>query len=75
MSAVLGWRAQRSILAERYRACWVGDWASGLVLVGQAPLIGALCAVVWGEVATDTPSLYYVLSLTAVWLGATAALS
>jgi ABC-type multidrug transport system permease subunit len=73
MSAVLGWRAQRSILAERYRACWVGDWASGLVLVGQAPLIGALCAVVWGEVATDTPSLYFVLSLTAVWLGATAA--
>ena len=42
----------------------------GLVLlVAQAPLIGWLCAVVWGSIERDTPGLYFVLCLAAVWFG------
>ena len=40
-----------------------------LLVVGQAPLIGWLCTVVWGSVERDTPSLWFVLSLSAVWFG------
>jgi hypothetical protein len=40
-----------------------------LLLVGQAPLIGWLCTVVWGSIESDTPALYFVLCLSAVWFG------
>lgn len=62
-------REQGRILAARYRAVMMGDWATVLLLVAQAPLIGWLCTVVWGSIETDTPSLYFVLSLSAVWFG------
>ena len=62
-------RAQVGVLARRYLACLAGEPASMLVVVGQAPLIGWLCTVVWGSVERDTPSLWFVLSLSAVWFG------
>ena len=40
----------------------------GLLLL-QAPFIGWLCTLVWGSIEDDTPSLYFVLSLSAVWFG------
>lgn len=61
--------AQRAILAARYLATLRGDWGTVLLLVGQAPLIGWLCTVVWASVETDTPSLRFVLALASVWFG------
>jgi hypothetical protein len=60
---------QRRILAERYVATLFGDVGTVFVLVAQAPVIGWLCTVVWGSVESDTPSLRFVLSLSAVWFG------
>lgn len=62
-------RKQWRILASRYRDCLLGDKGGLLLLMAQAPLIGWLCAVVWGSVEQDTPSLYFVLCLAAVWFG------
>jgi ABC-type multidrug transport system permease subunit len=57
------------VLAARYRACLAGDWPTVVLLVAQAPFIGWLCTVVWGSVETDTPSLRFVMCLSAVWFG------
>jgi ABC-type multidrug transport system permease subunit len=62
-------RRPSRILAARYLDCLVGDAGGLLLLLAQAPLIGWLCAVVWGSVEQDTPSLYFVLCLAAVWFG------
>jgi hypothetical protein len=63
------WRRQAATLSDRYLDAMLGDLATLLLLVGQAPVIAALCVVVWSGVETDTKSLYFVLSLTAVWCG------
>ena len=60
---------QHRILTQRYLACMLGDWATVVLLLLQAPFIGWLCTLVWGSVETDTHSLYFVLSLSAVWFG------
>lgn len=62
-------RAQASVLTARYASCWLGDLPTALLLFAQAPLIGWLCTVVWGSVKGDTPSLYFVMSLSALWFG------
>jgi len=63
------WRVQLSVLAARYRARTLADWKTGLLLVAQAPFIGWLCTLAWGSIETDTPSLYFVLGLAALWFG------
>lgn len=62
-------RPQWRILAARYRDCLLGDGGGLFLLLAQAPLIGWLCAVVWGSIERDTPALYFVLCLSAVWFG------
>lgn len=62
-------RPQWQVLAERYVACLLGDPATLLLLLVQAPLIGWLCTVAWAGVESDTPSLHFVLCLSAVWFG------
>jgi len=62
-----GW--QRRTLAARYLECVLGDRVTLLLLLVQAPLIGWLCTVVWRPVGTETPSLYFVLCLAAIWFG------
>jgi ABC transport system ATP-binding/permease protein len=62
-------RSQSRVLAARYRDCMLGDMGGLLLLLAQAPLIGWLCAVVWGSIEQDTPALYFVLCLAAVWFG------
>jgi ABC-type multidrug transport system permease subunit len=54
---------------ERYRAVLWGDFKTLVLLVAQAPFIGWLCTIVWGSIEKDTPSLYFVLCLSAVWFG------
>jgi len=62
-------RTQSRILAARYRDCLLGDTGGLILLLAQAPLIGWLCAVVWGSIESDTPALYFVLCLAAIWFG------
>ncbi len=62
-------RSPTRVLAARYRDGLLGDPGGLLLLVGQAPLIGWLCTVVWGSIESDTPALYFVLCLAAVWFG------
>jgi ABC-type multidrug transport system permease subunit len=57
------------VLAARYAATLRGDAFTVALLVAQAPLIGWLCTLVWASVETDTPSLRFVLALSAVWFG------
>lgn len=62
-------RRQARILAARYRDALLGDLGGLFLLVVQAPVIGWLCAVVWGSIESDTPGLYFVMCLAAVWFG------
>jgi ABC-type multidrug transport system permease subunit len=62
-------RRQSHILAARYRDCMLGDMGSLVLVLAQAPLIGWMCAVVWGSIESDTPALYFVLCLAALWFG------
>ena len=62
-------RSQSRILAARYRDSLLGDKGGLILLLAQAPLIGWLCAVVWGSIESDTPALYFVLCLAAIWFG------
>jgi ABC transport system ATP-binding/permease protein len=71
-AAGLGPRAstsQRRTLAARYLECMLADKVTLLLLLAQAPLIGWLCTIVWRPMGTDTPSLYFVLCLAAIWFG------
>jgi len=62
-------RRQSHVLAARYRDCLLGDSGGLFLILAQAPFIGWLCAVVWGSIESDTPALYFVLCLSAVWFG------
>jgi hypothetical protein len=61
---------QTAILAERYLDVMLGDPGALVLVVVQAPLIGALVAGVWSNLTADTLTLYFVLSLSAFFLGA-----
>lgn len=62
-------KRQAAILSDRYLEILWGEMGSVLVLLAQAPIIGGLCGVVWGGIKESTESLFFVLALTAVWLG------
>jgi len=62
-------RHQMTVLSKRYQAVMLGDLGTVALLLLQAPFIGWLCTLVWGSIDKDTPSLYFVLSLSAVWFG------
>jgi hypothetical protein len=64
---------QAVVLASRYRAVLLGEPGTLLVILGQAPVLGGLCALVWGRLGSDSATLHFVLALCAVWLGCTAA--
>jgi len=63
-------RSQVGVLTARYAASMAGDLPTVALLLAQAPLIGWLCTLVWGSVDGDTPSLHFVMCLSAVWFGA-----
>ena len=63
-----GRRYQTNVLASRYARVLWGDKATLLLLLGQAPLIGWLCTLVWNT-GRATPSLYFVLCLASIWFG------
>lgn len=63
-------RRQAAVLSDRYLDVMLGDPPAMLLLLVQAPLIGGLVAGVWSNARTDSPTLYFVLVLSAFFLGA-----
>ncbi len=62
---------QSGILADRYLDIILGDLRNTLLMLIQAPVIAALIVIVWKNVEKATDTLYFVLVLSAVWLGCT----
>lgn len=61
---------QASILSDRYLDVLLGDPAGTLLLFLQAPLLGAAIAGVFVNISRDSQTLYFVLALSAFFLGA-----
>ncbi|MDX8394130.1 MAG: ABC transporter permease [Mariprofundales bacterium] len=60
---------QFNILMERYVLCMFGDLLALLLLIGQAPIIGFALAMVLGAMEHDSPSIYFMMILAALWFG------
>ena len=68
VSRRLDWR-QLGILAERYLELVLADSGNTILLLLQAPIIAGCIVVVWGDNDQVTSSLYFVLTLSAIWFG------
>jgi len=65
---LLNWR-QAGVLSDRYLETMLADWkATGLLLI-QAPLLAGMAVMVWGNVERANLSLYFVMTLSCLWLG------
>jgi hypothetical protein len=62
---------QSGILADRYFDIMLGDLRNSLLLFLQAPIIAGLIVLVWRNVEQATNTLYFVMVLSAVWIGCT----
>lgn len=62
------WR-QTGILSERYLELILADPGYTALLLLQAPVIASIITLEWGNLNQITPSLYYVLALSAIWFG------
>ncbi len=60
---------QGGVLADRYTETILADWKNTLLLLVQAPLLAIMAVAVWGNVDSATKSLYFVMTLSAIWLG------
>jgi hypothetical protein len=69
-SGFINWR-QGGILADRYLEQMLADYKSTGILVLQAPLLAAMVVAVWNNIGHATGSLYFVMTLSAFWLGCT----
>ena len=65
---LLNWR-QGSVLADRYLETVLADWKNTGILLIQAPLLAAMVVAVWKNIGHATVSLYFVMTLSAFWLG------
>jgi hypothetical protein len=63
-------RRQAAILSDRYLATVLGEPAALLMTLAQAPLLGAATAGVFANRANDTETTYFVICLSAFFLGA-----
>lgn len=63
-------RHQTRVLSDRYLEVMLADVGGTGLLLLQAPLIGAAVAGVWKNLSQDSPALYFVLALSAFFLGA-----
>lgn len=67
---LVDWRQAR-ILSDRYLETTLADWKGTGLLLLQAPLLAVMAGAVWSNVGRATPSLYFVMALSAIWLGCT----
>jgi len=60
---------QGGVLADRYLETILADWKGTGLLLLQAPILAALAVLVWQNVGQSTPSLYFVMVLSNLWIG------
>ena len=60
---------QGSILADRYLETMLADWKGTSLLLLQAPVLAGLAVMVWDNIGKATESMYFVMTLSAFWLG------
>lgn len=60
---------QGAVLADRYLETILADWKNTGLLLIQAPVLAAMAVAVWSNVDKATQSLYFVMVLSAFWLG------
>lgn len=60
---------QGNVLADRYLETILADWKGTGLLLLQAPLLAALAVMVWGNLGRATESLYFVMTLSMLWVG------
>ena len=63
-------RRQFEILVERNLELLFSDFGNTALLLLQAPIIAGCMILVWRDVAQATDTLYFVMTLSAVWFGA-----
>lgn len=64
----INWK-QASVLADRYLETILADWAVTMLLLLQAPLLAGMAVVVWGNLKEANTNLYFVMTLSCLWLG------
>jgi len=64
----INWQ-QAGVLADRYMETILADWAVTLLLLLQAPLLAGMAVAVWGNVGEANHNLYFVMTLSCLWLG------
>lgn len=60
---------QSGILADRYFDVLMGDFKNISLMMMQAIFLAGLIALVWNNIGRATNTLYFVMVLTAIWLG------
>lgn len=60
---------QGNILADRYLETVLADWKNTGLLLVQAPILAGLAVMVWGNLGRANASLYFVMTLSAIWIG------
>jgi ABC transport system ATP-binding/permease protein len=60
---------QAAVLSDRYLETILADWKNTGLLLLQAPILAAMAVAVWSNVDRATQSLYFVMVLSAFWLG------
>ncbi len=60
---------QGRVLADRYLEMILADYKNTLLLLAQAPVLAGMAVIVWLNTDRASPSLYFVMVLSAFWLG------
>ncbi len=71
--AARGWSlvnwTQCGVLADRYLEIMLADIKGTFLLLLQAPFLAALVVVAWSNLQQATRSLYFVMTLSCLWIG------
>ncbi|MFU8804390.1 MAG: ABC transporter permease [Bradymonadaceae bacterium] len=60
---------QGGVLSDRYLETILADWKNTGLLLVQSPLLALMAVGVWGNLDRANESLYFVMVLSAFWLG------
>ena len=67
-SPLIDWH-QAGILSDRYLETILADWKNTGLLLIQSPILAVLAVSVWQNLGEATQGLYFVMTLSAFWLG------
>lgn len=60
---------QGGVLADRYLETILSDWKQTSLLLLQAPLLAGMAVLVWGNEGQANASLFFVMTLSMIWIG------